>query len=127
MLAEARSTTYSVAMEITVSVACGGPLGAKGVTIHLEHVGPRLQCDYQALSLTVLRSCFLCPMSCPQALSGQREKEPGIYCLCMHVITPLPMTTFLTREGSRPVPRPIENGNEASRHFLNLDFQELRA
>ena len=33
----------------------------------------------------------------------------------------------LTRESSRLVPRPFENGNEASRLFINLGFQKLRA
>ena len=37
------------------------------------------------------------------------------------------LTTFLTHEGSRLIPRPLKNGNEASRLFVNLDFQELRA
>ena len=34
-------------------------------------------------------------------------------------------TKFLTSESSRLVPRPFENGNEASRLFLNLGFQNL--
>ena len=32
------------------------------------------------------------------------------------------LTTFLTREGSRLVLRPLKNGNEASRLFVNLEF-----
>ena len=35
------------------------------------------------------------------------------------------ITTFLTREGSRLIPRPVENGNEASRLFINLTFRNL--
>ena len=38
-----------------------------------------------------------------------------------------PLTILLTREGSRLVPRPCQNGNEASRLFVNLKFQKLRA
>ena len=37
------------------------------------------------------------------------------------------LTTFLTRESSRLVPRPPKNGNEASRLFVNLKFQKLIA
>ena len=40
---------------------------------------------------------------------------------------PLPITTFLTREGSRLVPRPLKNGNKARRLFINLEFQKLIA
>ena len=36
------------------------------------------------------------------------------------------LTTLLTCEGSRLVPRPVENGNEASRLCINLEFQKLR-
>ena len=37
------------------------------------------------------------------------------------------LTTFLTREGSRLVPRPLKNGNKASRLLVNLEFQKLYA
>ena len=40
-------------------------------------------------------------------------------------VRPLPITTFLTHEGSRLVPRPLKNWNEASRLFVNLEFQKL--
>ena len=42
-------------------------------------------------------------------------------------VRPLPITTFLTREDSRLVPRPLKNWNEASRLFVNLKFQKLIA
>ena len=42
-------------------------------------------------------------------------------------IRPLPITTFLTHEGSRLVPRPLKNWNEANRLFVNLEFQKFIA
>ena len=38
---------------------------------------------------------------------------------------PLPITKFLTCESSRLIPRPFENGSEASILFINLQFQKL--
>ena len=49
-------------------------------------LGMRLVCSL----LGLLHHCtMICTMACTQALGGRREKEPGIYCLCMCVIIPL--------------------------------------
>ena len=46
-------------------------------------LGMRLVCS-------LLPHCtMICTMACTQVLGGRREKEPGIYCLCMCVIIPL--------------------------------------
>ena len=45
----------------------------------------------------------------------------------MNHVCLLLITKFLTHEGSRLVPRPFENGNEASRLFVNLGLRKLRA
>ena len=46
---------------------------------------------------------------------------------CRNHVRPLPITTFLTCEGSRLVPRPLKNWNKASKLFVNLEFQKLIA
>ena len=62
---ESHGSCWTHFLEICMPVACGKkggecPRGQKCDLYLRWHAGLRLQCDYQASSLTTLRSCLLC-------------------------------------------------------------------